>query len=89
MLKNNFLNFIANRKIKCNYRHPPWMTDDVKTKLKERSKLTKKYYKNGNMKSDFDKVTGKSNKSRETISAVKDIYIQQICEKPNDPMTAP
>ena len=52
------------------------MTDDVKTKLKERSKLTKKYYKNGNMKSDFDKVTGKSNKCRETILAVKDIYIQ-------------
>ena len=47
--------------IKCNYRHPPWMTDDVKTKLKERSKLTKKNYKNCNMKSDFDMVIAKSN----------------------------
>ena len=37
------------------------MTDDVKTKLKERSKLTKTYYKNGNMKSDFDMVIAKSN----------------------------
>ena len=64
------------------------MTDDVKTKLNKRSKLTKKYYKNGNMKSDFDKVTGKSNKCRETILAVKDIYIQQICDKPNDPTTS-
>ena len=60
-LKNICHNFIPNRMIKCNYRHPPWMTDDVKTKLKERSKLTKKYYKNCNMKSDFDMVIAKSN----------------------------
>ena len=38
-LKNILHNFIPNRMIKCSYRYPPWMTDDVKTKLKERSKL--------------------------------------------------
>ena len=59
-LKNIFHNFIPYRVIKCNYRHPPWMTDDVKTKLKERSKFTKKYYKYGNMKSNLDKVIAKS-----------------------------
>ena len=42
-LKNVFHNVVPNRIIKCNYRHPPWMTDDVKNKLKERAKLTKKY----------------------------------------------
>ena len=67
MLKNIIRNFINNRIIKYNYRHPSWMTDDMKTKLKERSKLTKKYYKNGNIKFDFDMVIAKSNKSRQAI----------------------
>ena len=69
--------FIPNRIIKCNYRHPPWMTDDMETKLKERSKLTKKYYKNDNMKSDINKVIVKSNECTEAISAAKDKYIKQ------------
>ena len=47
-LKNIFCNFIPNRIIKCNYRDPSWMTDAIKSKLKERSYLTKTYYKYGN-----------------------------------------
>ena len=43
------------------------MTDCVKTKLKERSKLTKKYYENGNIKADFDNVIAKSNECTEVI----------------------
>ena len=43
------------------------MTDSVKTKLKERSKLTKKYYKNGNIKADFDNVIAESNECTEVI----------------------
>ena len=65
------------------------MTDDVKTKLKERSKFTKKCYKNGNIKSDLDKVIAKSNGCTEAISAAKNKYIKQMCEKLNDPLTAP
>ena len=37
----------------CNYRDPPWMTDVKKSQLKERSYLTKTYYKYGKRKSDF------------------------------------
>ena len=49
-LLNIFRNYIPNKKIKCDYRQPPWMTDDIKKSLKERSKLTKTYYKNGQQK---------------------------------------
>ena len=52
------------------------MTDDVKTKLKEQSKLVKKCYKNGNTKSDFDKVIAKSNECTEGISTAKDKCIK-------------
>ena len=44
----------------------------MKTKLKEGSKPAKKYYKNGDMKSNLDKVIAKSNECTETISAAKD-----------------
>ena len=40
-----FRNYIPNKKIKCDYRQPPWMTDNNKKFLKERSKLTKIFYK--------------------------------------------
>ena len=73
--------------MKCNYTHSPWMTDDVKTRLKERSKLTEKYHQNGNMKSDLEKVIVKSNEYTEATSAAKDDYIKQMWKKPNDPLT--
>ena len=46
-LLNVFRNFIPNQKVKFNYKDPPWMTETVKSKLRERSDLVKRYYKNG------------------------------------------
>ena len=46
-LLNIFRNYIPNKKIKFNYCQPPWMNDNIKRCLKERSKLTKFFYKNG------------------------------------------
>ena len=55
-LLNIFWNYIPNKKIKCDYRQPPWMTDNIKKSLKQRSKLTKIFYKNGQRNSDHIKV---------------------------------
>ena len=55
-LLNVFRNYIPNKKIKCDYRQPPWMTDNIKKSLKQRSKLTKIFYKNGQRNSDHIKV---------------------------------
>ena len=51
-LTNIFHNFVPNKVIKCDYRQPPWMTDSINNKLKERAKLTKKYFKGGKKDSD-------------------------------------
>ena len=51
-LTNIFHNFVPNKVIKCDYRQPLWMTDSKKNKLKERAKLTKKYFKGGKKDSD-------------------------------------
>ena len=71
----NIVHFIPNRIIKSNYRDPPWMTDVIKIKLKERSYLTKTYNKYGKRKSDFEKLIVKTKEYVETISAAKDKYI--------------
>ena len=88
-LKNVFHNFIPNRIIKCNYRDLPWMTDVIKSQLKEWSYLTKTYYKYGKRKSDFEKLIVKTNECQKIISAAKNKHITQKCEKLNYPITAP
>ena len=59
-LLNIFWNYITIKKIKCDYRQPPWMTNKIKISLEECSKLTKCYYKNGQKKSDYEKLFKKS-----------------------------
>ena len=88
-IKNIFNNFIQNRIIKSNYRDPPWITDVIKSKLKERSYSTKTYYEYGKRKSRVEKIIVKTNECVEIISAAKNKYVIQICEKLNDPITAP
>ena len=58
-LLNIFWNYILSKKIKCDYRQPPWMTDNIQKSLKQRSKLTKIFYKNGKRNSDHIKVLEK------------------------------
>ena len=88
-LLNIFRNYIPNKKIKCDYRQPPWMTDDIKKSLKERSKLTKTYYKNGQQKIDYDKVLEKSADCTKKITQAKNDYINKMTDKLQNPSTAP
>ena len=75
--------------MKCNYRDLSWMTDAIKSRLKERSYVTKTYYKYGKRKHDFEKLIVKTNECKENeISAAKDKHIIQMCQKVNDPITA-
>ena len=87
-LLNIFRNYIPNKKIKCDYRQPPWMTDNIKKSLKQRSKLTKIYYKNGQKNSDHIKVLEKSEECTSLISEAKKNYILKMTSKLEDSNTA-
>ena len=78
---NTFRNYIPNKKIKCDYRQPPWMTDIIKKSLKERCKLTKFFYKNGQRKVDHDKVLEKSEECTKQILEAKKNYILKMTKK--------
>ena len=43
IILNIFRNYIPNKKIKCDYNQPPWINNNIKCSLKQRSKLTKIY----------------------------------------------
>ena len=65
------------------------MTDNIKKSLKERCKLTKLFCKNGQMKTDHDKVLEKSAECTKEILEAKKNYIPNMTKKPVDSNTAP
>ena len=89
ILMNIFRNYIPNKKIKCDYSQPPWMNGNIKKSLKERSKLTKMFYKNGQKSTDKDKVLAKSAECTKNILEAKNNYILKMTKKLEDSNTAP
>ena len=88
-LLNIFRNYIPNKKIKFNYCQPPWMNDNKKRCLKEKSVLTKLFYKNGQKREDKEKLEAKAAYCTEQIMKAKNDYTQRMTNKLNDPKAAP
>ena len=65
------------------------MTDIIKKSLKERCKLTKFFYKNGQRKIDHDKVLEKSEECTKQILEVKKNCILKMTKKNADSNTSP
>ena len=63
------------------------MTDSIKRSLKERSKLSKCYYKNGQKKSDYKKWLEKSSDCTKDIFEAKSNFILKMTTKLQDPKT--
>ena len=57
--------------------------------MKERSKLTKTYYKNGQQNLDYDKVLAKSADCTKKITQAKNDYINKMIDKLQNLSTAP
>ena len=65
------------------------MTETVKSKLRERSNLVKRYYKNSKKNNDLEKTLTKSNECTEIILAAKEKCINELSKKRSNPETAP
>ena len=65
------------------------MTETVKGKLRERSNLVKRYYKNCKKNTVLEKALTKSNECTEIILAAKEKYINELSKKLSNPKTAP
>ena len=73
--------YIRNKKVKLN--------DKITRYLRERTKLTKYYYKNGQRKEDQEKLEAKAAYCTEQILKAKNDCILSVTNKLNDPNTAP
>ena len=82
-------NYIPNEKIKCEYRSSPWMNDNIKRKLRQRTKLTKHFYKDGQINRVYDKILEKSAECTAEILEAKRNYILNMISKLADSHTAP
>ena len=60
-----------------------------RSRLKERSKITKKYYKYDKMKSHLDELQEKTDECTALILHAKEKYFRCISNKLNDPLTGP
>ena len=65
------------------------MTDNIKKSLKERSKLTKIFYKNGQRKTDREKVLEEPTDCTNEILEAKKNYILKVSKKLEDSHAAP
>ena len=65
------------------------MTDYIKSRLRERSKMTKKYYKYGQVKSYLDELQEKTDEFTAIILDAKEKYVRCMSNKLNDLLTAP
>ena len=69
------------KKIKCYYRQPPWMTENIKKPVKERCRLTNFFYKSSQRKIDHDQVSEKSEECTKQILEAKKSYILKMTKK--------
>ena len=86
---NTFSNFCPNKTITCRHKDAPWMTSEIKQKLKEKTQIYRKYVKN---KYDVGFKQLLNNKMIETsnlIGNAKEKYYKNEGNKLLDPTLGP
>ena len=88
-LLNILRNFIPHEKIKCSYKDPPWMNKEIKSALKHKNRLYKKYISGGQNQEDEINLRESSNFVSNLITVTKSSYFKNLGERLNDPLTGP
>ena len=86
ILLNIFRNFIPNKVIKVGYKYPNWMNPKIISYLRNRSKLTKRYYSNPT-EENKNLLNAKLNEYSNMIVEAKERYTNKLNKKLDDPST--
>ena len=84
-LLNIFRNFIPNKINKSNRKCAPWISNEIKTSLRKKARLYKKYINNGSKNEDFNNLIRYSSYCSDLISSSKKEYFTKLSNKLNDP----
>ena len=88
-LLNIFRNFIPHKLIKCNNKDAPWITSEIKTCLRKKNRLYKKFISNGSSQEDLNNLNIHSNYCSELIRSSKKYYLKNLSNKLNNPHLGP
>ena len=80
-----FSSHIPNKVIKCNDKDPPWITHELKTAIKRKHRVYRKYVRRGQRKEDWDQVKNIRNETSKMIINAKEKYFLNLGRKLSDP----
>ena len=75
--------------IRCSYKDPPWITQEIKSALRKKNRLHKKYISHGMRLEDQTTLNNFSYYCSELITSSKSSYYSNLGSKLNNPMTGP
>ena len=81
---NVFQNYVPN--ITTDDKDPVWMNEKIKTKIKEKNTLCKKYIENGRLESDFILLEKLITELNDLIFSTKTLYYENLAKKLNNPL---
>ena len=87
IILNVFTNFVCNKVITCHDRDPPWINDNIKNKIKWKSRMYKNYKRNGKKTEDYELLTKAVSDVSQLIVKSKDEYYYRLGKRLNDPNT--
>ena len=88
-LLNIFRNFIPHKMIKCNGKDAPWITSEIKTCLRKKNRLYKKFISNDSSQENLNNLNMHSNYCSDLISSSKKQYLRNLSNRLNNPHLGP
>ena len=83
---NIFHNYVPNKYITIDDKDPAWMNKTIKSKIKAKNALYKKYIQSGRFESDFVYLENLIIELNELISSTKDLYYENLAKKLTNPL---
>ena len=83
---NIFCNYVPNKYIIIDEKDPVWMNETIKSKIKAKNALCKKYIQNARFESDFAYLENLIIELNELISSTKALYNENLAKKLNNPL---
>ena len=83
---NIFRNYVPNKYIYIDDKDPVWTDEAIKSKVKAKNALYKKYIQNGRFESDFVYLENLIIELNELISSTKALYYENLAKKLNNPL---
>ena len=81
---NISLNYVPNKYITTDDEDPIWINETIKSKIKAKIALCKKYIQNGSFESDFVYLQNLFIDLNELISSTKALYYEKLTKKLNN-----